>query len=223
MPKQNRVTPSGNIIATPERGTLLGNRGCLHDEHQQLVRLYKSKAWIFCKLEFKGIRRTIMSPNHYTELFFLDEATALSAGHRPCAHCMRDRYNEFRSYWVKANPNPVDSSCFNANQIDATLHTERISSDKTKSTYTAQINELPVGSFILLEPDASPYLVLEETLLAWTPGGYTHQIGKTQNQPVTVLTPRSIVQMLKAGFHANLHDSASQLPKAGQLKLIATT
>jgi len=80
MSKQNRVTPLGNIIATTDRGTLMGNRGCLHNEHQQLVHLYKSKAWIFCQLKFKGNQRTIMSPNCYTELFFLDEATALSAG-----------------------------------------------------------------------------------------------------------------------------------------------
>ncbi|HEY9631740.1 MAG TPA: hypothetical protein V6C84_30985 [Coleofasciculaceae cyanobacterium] len=200
----------------------MGNRGCLHDEHQQLTHLYKSKAWIFCKLQFKGNRRTIMFPNHYTELFFLDEATALSAGHRPCAQCMRDRYNEFRSYWVKANADLVDSSCFNAVQLDKILHSERISSDKQKSTYTEHLNALPVGSFVLLEPDASPCLVLEEALLVWTPGGYTQQLKRPKTQQVTVLTPRSIVQMLRAGFRPHLHDSAAQLPIAKQLKLTVT-
>lgn len=209
IPKQNRVTPLGTIIATPERGTLMGNRGCLHDEHQQLVRLYKSKAWIFCQLEFKGNRRTIMSPNRYTELFFLDEATALSAGHRPCAECMRDRYNEFRFYWAKANP--VADSSFTAKQLDHTLHNERISRDRTKPTYTEQIGNLPVGSFILLEFNAPPYLIWEDALLAWTPGGYTRKIRRPKTREVTVLTPRSILQMLKAGFCVNVHDSASEL------------
>src|SRR5688500_8008085 len=100
MPRQNRVTPFGELIAAPARGTLMGNRGCLHDGDQRIRRLFVGKRWIHCVLEFKGRRRQVMAPGRYTELFFLDESTALAAGHRPCAECQRDRYLEFRRCWM---------------------------------------------------------------------------------------------------------------------------
>src|SRR5438445_4041421 len=109
MPRQNRVTPFSKLIATPERGTLYGNRGSLHDDKQQIRRQYLGIRWIFCLLEFKGRKHQIMRPGHYTELFFLDEATALAAGHRPCAECQRDRFNLFRRYWALANPDEAKS------------------------------------------------------------------------------------------------------------------
>jgi hypothetical protein len=87
MPRQNRVTPFGDIIATPDRGTLMGNRGVLHDGEGRIRRMWQVKRWIVCVLEFRSRKRTVMTPGRYTELFFLDEATALAAGHRPCAEC----------------------------------------------------------------------------------------------------------------------------------------
>ncbi|HEY3229252.1 MAG TPA: hypothetical protein VGJ87_08530, partial [Roseiflexaceae bacterium] len=102
MPYQNRVTPEGALIATTARGTLMGNRGCLHDERKRIVRTYQVRRWIICLLEFKGRWRAIMSPGKYTELFFLDEATALAAGHRPCAECQRERFTMFRAHWAAA-------------------------------------------------------------------------------------------------------------------------
>src|SRR4051812_13082053 len=102
MPRQNRVTPSGEIVAVPERGTMLGNRGLLHDGQGLIVRQWKEKRWIVCVLQFKGRRREVMSPGLYTELFFLDEATALAAGHRPCAECCRERFDAFRGAWAAA-------------------------------------------------------------------------------------------------------------------------
>src|SRR6476646_261897 len=104
MPKQNRVTPAGEIIATPERGTVMGNRGRLHDAGVKILRPFALKRWLICKLEFKERHRPVMAPNQYTELFFLDEATALAAGHRPCAECNRPGYNLFRELWTQANP-----------------------------------------------------------------------------------------------------------------------
>jgi hypothetical protein len=102
MPLQNRVSPRGEIIVSPARGTFMGNRGgVLHNERRQIVRPYASRRWITCLLEFKGRRRTVMSPGRYTELFFLDEAVALAAGHRPCAECRRDRFNAFRDAWER--------------------------------------------------------------------------------------------------------------------------
>ena len=104
MSRQNRGTPFGDIIATPARGTLMGNRGCLHDNQGHIIRPYQLKRWIIYQLEFKGRRRQIMTPGKYTELFFLDEATALAAGHRPCVECSRPRFTEFVAAWAEANP-----------------------------------------------------------------------------------------------------------------------
>ena len=101
---QNRVNPYGKIIETEARGAWMGNRGLLHNENKEIVRPYKLKAWITCLLQFKGRQREIMSPNRYTELFFLDEATALAAGHRPCFECRKEDYNKFKSLWIKGNP-----------------------------------------------------------------------------------------------------------------------
>jgi hypothetical protein len=101
---QNRVDPFGNLIKTRARGTWMGNRGVLHDDKQQLLRPFKLKAWLTCRLEFKGRKRQIMAPHRWTELFFLDEATAFAAGHRPCFECRRSDFNKFKSLWIKGNP-----------------------------------------------------------------------------------------------------------------------
>ena len=104
MPRQNRVTPFGDIIATPHRGTFMGNRGVLHDAGGRIKRAWQLKRWIVCVLVFKGRKRQVMTPGHYTELFFLDEATTLAAGHRPCAECRRDRFLAFGRAWRSARP-----------------------------------------------------------------------------------------------------------------------
>src|SRR5881296_2034093 len=149
LPRQNRVTPFGELIATPERGTLMGNRGgCLHDTAQRIVRPFVSRRWIACLLEFKGRRRTVMTPGRYTELFFLDEATALAAGHRPCAECQRARYALFRDVWGAANPGIFLSSVPSAEEMDGVLHMERIGTKGTKSTYSSLLAELPVGTMV---------------------------------------------------------------------------
>ena len=104
MPLQNRVTPFSELIATDARGTLMGIRGVLHDEQRRIRRAFVGTRWIFCVLQFKNRHRIVMTPKRYTELFFLDEATALAAGHRPCAECQRPRYLEFREAWAHADP-----------------------------------------------------------------------------------------------------------------------
>lgn len=126
VPRQNRVTPFGDIVASSARGTLMGNRGCLHDASGRITRPYRLTAWIYCLLEFKGRRRAVMSPGKYTELFFLDEATALAAGHRPCAECQRGRYNEFMAYWGKANAELLGGEKLRAGAVDAVLQRERV-------------------------------------------------------------------------------------------------
>src|SRR3989442_10497195 len=137
MPLQNRVDPCGAIFSSADRGTFMGNRGgALHNQKCEIVRPYASRRWITCLLEFKGRRRSVMSPGHYTELFFLDEAVALAAGHRPCAECRRERFNAFRDAWNRsADPRAGNSRL--ADEIDTELHRARIDRRKGKITYQA--------------------------------------------------------------------------------------
>ena len=208
MPKRNRGTPFGSIIATPARGDYMGNRGCLHDEQGQIKRLYATRRWIICRLDFNGRQRTIMAPGRYTELFFLDEATALAAGHRPCAECMYLRYKQFTSLWLVANPDLVSGLTISASRLDAILHHERISPAGEKIIYSALLDQLPDGAFITLEPNEHPYLVLDDKILPWQPKGYGLAIPRPAGARVQVLTPRSIVRTLAKGYPVDIHASA---------------
>ena len=137
MPLQNRVDPRGTIFRSTARGTMMGNRGpAIHNEHREIVRPFNGRRWITCVLEFKGRRRTVMSPGRYTELFFLDEAVAFAAGHRPCAECRRARFNEFRRAWM-ASIAPERAGKSPAPEIDAELHRARIDRWGGKVTYEA--------------------------------------------------------------------------------------
>src|SRR3984957_13591197 len=160
MPLQNRVDPFGNIFRTSACGTMMGNRGgALHDGDRKIVRRYKSRRWIACVLAFRGRRRIVMSPNRYTELFFLDEAVAFAAGHRPCAECRRQRYNAFRQAWRQVKQQ--DRYPF-ADDMDLELHPARIDRGK-KVTYEAALSSLPDGCFVLIEGRA--YLIWRGALL----------------------------------------------------------
>ena len=163
MARQNRVNPFGEIIATPARGTLMGNRGCLHNDQGRIIRPYQSKRWIICQLEFKNRRRQIMAPDKYTELFFLDEATALAAGHRPCAECSRQRFKEFVAAWVEANPKLADGAVTTVDKLDAILHRERIARQE-KVTYQDKLSNLPAGAFITLGTGQQAALVVDDWL-----------------------------------------------------------
>jgi len=145
MPRQNRVTPFGDIIATPERGTFMGNRGVLHDREGRIQRAWQVKRWLVCVLEFRGRRRQVMSPSRYTELFFLDEATALAAGHRPCAECRRARFLDFCHAWEKVHPVDDGASRPTADAIDRRLHAERLAPDHSS---LASLDDLPDGVFV---------------------------------------------------------------------------
>jgi len=208
MPKQNRVTPWSEIIATSARGTLMGNRGCLHDSQQQIRRLYQGKRWIICKLQFKNRWRAVMSPKLYTELFFLDEATALAAGHRPCAECSREQFDYFRILWAQANPRLAKSRKPAAPFIDNVLHRERIAGADKKITYEAPLSQLPNGSFIALSSNAQCYLVFDGNLLAWSPDGYTQKLLRPNDLVVQVLTPKAVVRTLALGYRPAIHPSA---------------
>ena len=209
MPRQNRVTPFSTLIATPARGTLTGNRGCLHDEHGQIRRSYQGQRWIICLLEFKGRRRAIMQPGRYTELFFLDEATALAAGHRPCAECQRNRFNLFREFWAKGSPELTNAVRPAATVIDTVLHHERTAIDLEQRGLCQPIGDLPDGAFVTND-EQTAYLVLDQRLWQWKPDGYQRTATDTVDSPMRVLTPASIVRALSAGYPVNIHPSAWQ-------------
>lgn len=195
---QNRVDPRGNIICTPARGTWLGNRGVIHNELQQILVPFRGKAWITCVLAFKGRKRPIMAPNRWTELFFLDEATAFSAGHRPCFECRRNDALRFRSFWIRGNPEYGFDEKTSIRAIDAILHRERLAEDGVKRVYPAAIGDLPNGSFVLYQDQ--PHLVVNGWLYRWSPGGYGKGFPAPVVESLQVLTPRSVVNTLLAGY-----------------------
>jgi hypothetical protein len=216
LARQNRVNPFGELIATTARGTLMGNRGCLHGDRDHPVRRYQGRRWIICVLEFKGRTRAPMPPGHYTSLFFLDEATALAAGHRPCAECQRENFTNFRAHWAAANPELAGSTAPAVDTIDRILHSERISDhhyqrQKVKLTYTEQLDTLPDGAFILLGTGDTPCLVRGEALYPWSFEGYGPPLARP-DATVQVLTPRSIVRALAHGYNAAIHATARARP-----------
>jgi hypothetical protein len=203
MPLQNRVNPFGAIFRTQARGTMMGNRGGpLHNQDREIVRPYKSRRWIACVLEFRGRYRTVMSPNRYTELFFLDEAVAFAAGHRPCAECRHERYKAFQRAWQGAyqlgNPPYAD-------EMDVELHRARIGNQMERVTYNAPVHSLPDGCFVQVE--GCPYLVWNKALLLWTPDGYTQPESRPDDLVVTVLTPQPIVECFRNGYKPEVHNS----------------
>jgi hypothetical protein len=209
MPKQNRVTPFGTLIATPERGAFMGNRGRLHDERGRILRPWQVKRWLLCALEFRGRKRVIMAPDRYTELFFLDEATGLAAGHRPCAECRHGRFIAFRDAWTLGNPDIVGTARATADVLDAQLHVERISSDRSRRTFRANLDELPDGVFVTSEGGGdSACLLWRGHLCYWSPGGYTWNLACRGAEEVHVLTPRSTVAAIREGYVPEVHTSA---------------
>src|SRR5512132_3735284 len=191
MPLRNRVTPLGELVVDPARGLVYGNRGCLHDAQGRIRRPYQVRRWIACRLEFRGRRRSpLMRPGRFTELFFLDEATAFAAGHRPCAECRREDYDRFTAYWRE-------------------LHREGGADTIERRLHDAAFDDLPDGAFVL--HDGMPKLVLADALLPWSLGGY----GQREPRPggrATLITPPSLAAVLRAGWEPAtvpfLHPSA---------------
>jgi hypothetical protein len=206
---RNRVTPFGEIVAVPDRGTMMGNRGILHDAEGRIRRQWAVKRWLICVLEFRGRHRTVMAPNRYTELFFLDEATALAAGHRPCFECRRGRYLAFRDAWAAGNPEIRGPGPIRADDIDDRLHAERVAADRTTRTEPARLDDLPDGVFVGLNlHEGDPCLIRGSDLLVWSPGGYRERRRKPSGAVVTVLTPRSTVRAIRSGYVPDVHPSA---------------
>ena len=202
MPLQNRVTPTGDIIATPHRGLFTGNRGMIHDPRTKtLTRRWASQAWLICLCEYRGRRRKVMGGRSWTELFFLDEATALAAGHRPCFYCRRDDANRFRAAWEAGN----GAVHLSARELDATLHRERLDGGrKRRHELPMPPQQLPDGA--MLQEGTQIFLMLQGRALAWTHGGY-----RDADHPIEgalLLTPPSTLRALSAGYVPVLHGSA---------------
>jgi hypothetical protein len=191
------VTPLGDVVADPARGLVYGNRGCLHDETGTIRRLYAVKRWIACRLEFRGWRRSeLMQPGRFTELFFLDEATALAAGHRPCALCRHEDYVRFRDHWRTLHGESA------ADAIDARLHAERLDKGTgVRRLHALDADDLPDGTFVL-HADC-PHLVLGDALLRWTPAGYTDRPPRPTGN-VRVITPPSLLALLATDWRPSV-------------------
>jgi hypothetical protein len=204
MPLQNRVTPSGEIVADPSRGLMMGNRGCLHGQGRSLgVSRWRSKLWICCLLDFKGVQRDPMPPGRWTALFFLDEATALSAGHRPCGYCRQPDYLAFAEAWRAARRLPRRPR---AAEMDAILHAERTDRSRRKLTHRAPLSGLPDGVMVRLGGGAA--LLVSGRVRPWSFHGYGAPVPAGPAGPVEVLTPPSIVAAITAGYPPRVHPSA---------------
>ncbi|MBW7962999.1 hypothetical protein [Bradyrhizobium sp. BR 10261] len=203
MPLQNRVTPTGDIIATPHRGMFTGNRGIIHDPATKtlLKKRWSSPAWLTCTCEFRGRRREVMAQRSWTELFFLDEATALAAGHRPCFYCRRDDANRFRAAWE--NGNRVHDARMHG--IDAVLHHERLEHGRKRlHALLVPLDQLPDGA--MLQQGEASYLVTRGRVLKWSPAGYS--VVEQLAGDAALLTPPSTLRTLNAGYRPVLHPSA---------------
>lgn len=199
MPLQNRMSPMGQLHSVKARGFLMGNRGQLHNLERQITRPWKLQRWITCALEYQGIKRNpLMAPNSYTELFFLDEPTSYSAGHRPCGDCRKDRYKVFKAAWAKAFPGQDQS----ASGIDKALHASRLNADNSQRTWQALLSELPEGTMIELE--GLTILLWRGRQWRWSFDGYSPMPEPIVSGMVSVLTPEPIVELFKIGLAANL-------------------
>jgi hypothetical protein len=206
MPLRNRVTPLSELVADPARGLVYGNRGCLHDDTGAIRRRYATRRWIACRLQFKGWQRgPLLQPDKFTELFFLDEATAFAAGHRPCALCRREDYDRFGAIWRDLHPGRRG-----ADAIDDQLQVERFDpGPRTQRHHDARIDDLPDGAFVM--HDDRPWIVRGAELLRWSPAGYDARTPRPAHARATVITPPSLVAVLRTGWRGAvplLHPSA---------------
>jgi hypothetical protein len=203
MPLQNRVTPTGDIIATPHRGLFTGNRGIIHDPATKtlLRKRWSTPAWITCLCEFRGRWREVMGGRSWTELFFLDEATAFAAGHRPCFYCRREDAKRFRAAWEQGNR----VSNVRAKEMDTVLHRERLDHGRKRlHPLPTPLGQLPDGAMVQQGGDS--FLIAQGNALRWSPAGYSE--AETAPADAELLTPPSTLRAFGAGYAPALHQSA---------------
>lgn len=208
-PLQNRVTPTGEIVAHRARGLMMGNRGCIHGPDRRLgTARWKSKLWICCVLRWRNVRRDVMPPGQWTALFFLDEATALAAGHRPCGYCRRPEHLAFAEAWrsghgLRARPR--------ASELDELLHTERVDPQtRAQRTRPVTVGSLPDGTMV--RHATTPSLVIGGALLEWSFEGYGPPRKVARDEVVDLLTPPGIVAAIAAGYRPLVHPSVAPTP-----------
>jgi hypothetical protein len=206
MSARNRVTPFGDIVATPLRGAFTGNRGILH-EGREIVRFHAGDLWITCALRFKDRWREQWLPHHFTWLFFHDEAVSFAAGHRPCAECRRAAYDDFRDAWAAAAGLATPPS---AKEMNRQLHGERI----VRGTHRRRLHDapwrgLPDGVFVMHE--GTPMLVLGKRIVEWSPAaGYGADHQRPTRRHTNLITPPSTVAALRAGYRPQIDRSAER-------------
>lgn len=205
MPLQNRVLPDGQIVAISARGTMTGNRGIIHRADQTLgVSRWSHHAWICCTLDWQGRKRQVMTGRNWTELFFLDEAVAFAAGHRPCGYCRRDAYARFQSAWGDAM-----GKAPRASEMDRVLHAARMQSrSRLHIQHSAAFSTLPDGTIVQIND--APHLILGPRMLRFTATGYDSATQRPMAGTATVMTPKPTVAVLRAGYDPELHPSAHQ-------------
>lgn len=211
--RPNRVTPFGEIEATPFRGSLMGNRGDLHAEDGTLRLKWRLRRWICCVTDEIAGRVTFDQPGLYTPLFFSDEAVALAAGHRPCGWCRAAALDRFKSCWRSAH-RVSPSAYVTARAMDQRIHAARIDRKGRQIAHAARLADLPEGVFLTL-PEATPrpLLLWRGSLHPWSHAGYEPPIDALRDATVSVLTPAPIVAVLKAGYrpHVNLATTTTTL------------
>ncbi len=190
----------------------MGNRGRIHNARRELeTRHWERKAWITCLVQFKGRHRQVMAPSSYTELFFLDEATALAAGHRPCGECRRSDAKRFKDLWLEANGASLQGKPGTMANMDAVLHSERIGRDGVQRRWEARLSELPDGAMVVVGDPHAAFLLQQGCLYLWSPAGYVERRTIPSGRTVTVLTPPSVTRVLAAGYRPVVHPSVDAL------------
>lgn len=209
MPLQNRVSPFNVLEAVPQRGLLMGNRGILHDADQRVGESgWKHKRWVCCVLSFKGRKRKLMAPGRYTELFFLDEAVSLAAGHRPCKECRKLAFESFAAAWRRAN-DIGELEKVGAGDIDAALHLSRVAPRRKQTRFVSILGDLPGGAmFSFPDEPHQAWLVWGGSIKRWTHDGYVEAHTPDPLSSVNVITPLRTVEVLSAGYKPDVHTSA---------------
>jgi len=202
VPERNRVTPTGEIVATPLRGAWTGNRGVLH-EGREIVRFHAGNLWITCALEFRGRHRELWIPNRWTPLFFHDEAVAFAAGHRPCGECRHAEYQAYKAAWADGLGGAPPA----AGEMNRRLHGERLH----RGTHRRRLHEvpwpeLPDGAFVL--GDDAPWLVLGDEVVAWSPRGYGDRARRPRAGIATTITPPATLAVLRSGYPVQIDAGA---------------
>jgi hypothetical protein len=216
MPRCNRVDPFGDLRAVPERGLLTGNRGCLVDDDGRLVRHHAGNLWIACLTEFRGWRAALAAPHHWTPIFFLDDAVALAAGHRPCALCRGAAYRAYRDGVTSAtaSPRPLLAAELNRRLAAERLRRGRgLARAADRKLWRAALETLPRGT-VIVDHRRQPRLVLDDRTLAFSFSGWIDPATRPHRGEVDVLTPPTSVAALANGYVPLLHPSTADSPES---------